>query len=575
MEGVAFDMESVNDEVIGLGAGDDQVRGYAVGDESTIELLNQFPYLSSDTPRIAHSAQADLRALGAVNEPAFYPLFDTIIAAHLVGEESGYLGLSDLSRQVLSISLEDFSSITKRFKAKDLAGVPEAEVAKYNLKQVKSTYLLWKHYSKKINSDPRLQKLFELELKVLPVLANMEEAGILVDRARLVGLGKKWTLEAKDLQESVTFLTNAHIQNVNSPKQVQEYLFGKLPGQLHLRPAYFSKGTKKPSANERSLKKIISREGDSVKWLKILLRTRQVQKNVGTYCVGIVSSLDYTSRSHSHLSQVTTDTGRLASKNPNHQNIPKRRDYGLDVRRCFIAPEGHTLIACDMDQLELRILAEEAQEPKMRAAFLAKEDIHLKTAIELFDGAKDRFKAKVLNYTIVYLAGPEQIGDQIGESKAVAEMKQAKYFRVYSRLKEWIREWDEICKEKGYTETWLGRRRDVSVFYNDPRKTYKNGGSNKGESWITEGTRKAVNTRIQGTAAEIMKLAMLRIDVRLREAKLNSRMLMQVHDEILMEVPLEEKDCAEQILREEMTVMYKTMPLPCTVKSGPNWADVK
>jgi DNA polymerase I len=362
--------------------------------------------------------------------------------------------------------------------------------------------------------------------------------------------------EGNALQDAVNSLTEGHIRNVNSPKQVSEYIFN----HLSTRAIYRSKRTGKPSTSERVLKKLLAKDPEKYAFCRILLRSREIKKLDGTYCRGILTRLGQDGRSHTQLSQTTAETGRLASKEPNHQNIPKRRIEGLEIRRCMIAPPGHVLIACDMDQLELRLIAEEAGESKMQEAFHAGEDIHLKTALEMFNDPTKRFPAKVLNYTIVYLAGAQQIADQVGRSKAVAEMWQTKYFRTYRLLRKWIEDWAEVCAKQGYVETWLGRRRDMTRYFNI---NYE------------EGMRKSVNTRIQGTAAEILKLAMVRVDDRIREKQMSSRMLMQIHDELLLEVPFEEVDEVVDLLRKEMTTMYGSMPLPCTVSVGANWADVK
>jgi DNA polymerase-1 len=561
MEGVAFDMESVGDEVIGLGVGDDTTQAYAVGEKSIVELMEHFEIIQG--VRIAHAAKADLTALGVTRVPSFYPLFDTMIAAYLTpGFQEGqtYLSLKDLARSVLNVEIDSFSTLIARYKAKDLSGVPEEAVARYNISQIISTHLLWQSLRKTINITEKSKAVFDLEMAILPILGDMEEAGILTDKKRLVDLGKRFRDEGSALQDGVAELTSGHVRNVNSPKQVSDYIFGKEEGQLGMRAIYRSKRTNKPSTSERVLKKLLEKDPEKFHWVRILLRSRQIKKLAGTYCDGIVKRLDPQNRSHTQLSQVTAETGRLASKEPNHQNIPKRRIEGLEIRRCMIAPPGHVLIACDMDQLELRLIAEEAGESKMQEAFHAGEDIHMKTALQMFNDPTKRFPAKILNYTIVYLAGAQQIADQVGRSKAVAEMWQDKYFRTYSKLRKWIDEWAEICSKQGYVETWLGRRRDMTRYFNI---NYE------------EGRRKSVNTRIQGTAAEVLKLAMVRIDDRLRKEKMASRMLMQIHDEILLEAPLNEVDHAKEVLRQEMTTSYKGMPLPCTVKVGKNWADVK
>ncbi len=587
MDGVAFDMESVNDEVIGLGLGDDEVRAYASGEYAATEMLRRFlhvqKFMLPETPRIAHSATSDLGALGVTHFPEFYPIYDTMVACHILQDELqlNALNLQYLAMAVCDLQIDSFDTITKRYKAKDLSGVPEIEIAKYNLSQIHATTKLWRATQEKFSTLPTLKKVYELEMRVLPILAKMEDAGIMVDRSRLLALGRRFAVEGDALQDAIRELTNGQIQNVNSPLQVSNYIFGidTSAGQLATRIRYLTKKGA-PQTSERVLKKLLEKDPEGFSWLRILLRARQIKKLVNTYCIGIATRLDENQRSHTQLSQVSTGTGRLASKEPNHQNIPKRRIEGLEIRRCMIAPPGHLLIACDMDQIELRIIAEEAGEVKMQEAFLSGKDIHLQTAIDIFNGPADRFKAKVFNYTIAYLAGPQQVADQLRVSKKRAEYLQETYFRKYRRLTEWLEEWDAICKEQGYVETWYGRRRNLTAFYEDPRYNHPSGGFHlppvgRSPSYlVTDGMRKAVNTRIQGTAAEVLKQLMVKVDQRLTRDKMQTRCLMAIHDELLLESPFEEVESTKLLLREEMTTLYKAMPLPCTVKVGENWADV-
>lgn len=574
-------MESVGDRVIGLGAGTNEIGCYATGDDHIIELMEHFKFIQG--VRIAHAAKADLTALGAVDVPSFYPLFDTMVAAYLlpetwVGEGYGFLNLQYLAATVARVKIDSYSDLLHHYNTIDLSTIPEDVIMRYNISQVRATHLIWQKLAVKISPELPINDVFSLEMKILPILARMEEVGILIDKKRLTALGRRYTMEAQELQQAVYELTKGQIANVNSPKQVRDFLFGREPYQLGMRPHYFTKkrnGT--ASANERTLKKTLGRHPE-LAWIRLLLRARQIQKLIGTYCIGISKGLDWEGRSHTHLSQTTTDTGRLASKDPNHQNIPKRRAEGLDIRRCFIAPPGHVLLACDMDQIELRIIAEESGEEKMRKVFLEGGDIHTQTAIEVFGTEKERFKAKVFNYTIAYLAGDQQLADQMGISKARAEMYRHTYFRKYKRLRDWIWELNVEVQEKNdfVVETWLGRQRDLSGIYTAPEKNYLNGTYRRGDDmdWVGEGVRKAVNTKIQGSAAEVIKLNMVKVDDLLRSRSLKTRLLLQIHDELLLEVPENEIEIAKQLVTEGMTMMYKTMPLPCTVKIGLNWADV-
>lgn len=581
-KGIALDVETVEDIIVGIGIGTDEEAAYFTKGDVVVGIACVARHcLQYGRTLVMHNGKSDVRALRATfPEQCSWPLkdwheWDTMVAANVLGYED--LDLQTRARDdVHHYWVGKFSELVKEYGAKDLEGVPEHVVAEYNIGQVAATWALYEDYAPRIDSEEWSRKVFELECEIWPILVQMEENGFLIDRERLSKLREQYVMEAEGWIEALKVLSFQQIQNPNSPKQVKEFLYEWL-GHKKLGKQYESKKTGDPSTSERVLKKIKAAPEGSLpeyKWITPLLEARQTIKLIGTYCDGIALRLDSEGRSHTTLSQTTADTGRLASRDPNHQNIPKRR--GPEIRRCFVAPPGHLLVAADMDQLELRIIAEEAQEQRMRKVFLEGGDIHQKTADEILMDPTKRFPAKILNYTIGYLAGAQQIADQIGCTLSRAQRYQATYFRSYSRLTDWIEEWDTRSRELGYTETWLGRRRDVSAIYKDPKKNY-GGGTFKHIprlSFVGEGTRKAVNTRIQGTAAEIVKISMVKVENELRRLGLASRQLIQVHDEIVLEVPEEEIDVVKWILRKNMSTVYKSMPLPCTVKVGKNWGDV-
>lgn len=570
---LALDVESVEDVIVGIGLGTDEVAAYFTkGDVSLI--VPWIPRLGTKTPIVMHNGKSDVKTLRYTFKGFPYiPIWDTMVAANVLGYDD--LDLQTRALEDVGYLTGKYSDLIKEYKAADLEGVPEGVVAQYNLDQVVATWQLHRYYAGRMVANPWSIPVFELEMQVLPILLQMEENGMLIDKDQLLSLRERYAIEADAWVEALKILTGNRIQNPNSPKQVKEFLYGFL-GYKSLGGQYVSKRTGDPSTSERVLKKIAASSvggNPEYRWIRPLLRARQTIKLIGTYCDGIAERLDSEGRSHTSLSQTTADTGRLASRDPNHQNIPKRR--GPEIRRCFVAPRGWVLVAADMDQLELRIIAEESGEELMRNVFLMGGDIHLQTALDVFGDPAKRFPAKILNYTIGYLAGAQQIADQIGISKTRAEHLQQTYFRRYWRLTQWINDWDSVCRTRGYTETWLGRRRDVTAFYADARKNYAGGSIKEGQgrNW-GEGTRKSINTRIQGTAAEIVKINMVKVERELRRLGLASRQLIQVHDEIVLEVPEEELDIVKWVLRRNMSTQYKEMPLPCTIKVGKNWGDV-
>lgn len=556
---LALDIETVEDVIIGVGLGTDEMAGYFTKEDVRIIL----PYvvdIQSLWPIVMHNGGSDVRGLRkSFSGIPMVRVWDTMVAASLFNEPELNLEYLAAYRVASPVVHGSFKEITKEYKVKDLEGVPEEAVAEYNLSQVVATWLLKSYYGERIAKSQNLTRVFEIEMQILPLLTQMEENGVLLDLEKLKELGDRLTVEADAYQELVSELTHGGIKNVNSPQQVSEYLFEVLRHPI----IYKTKSGKGGSTDERVLKKIMAgkhHDDPAYKFLGPLLHCRQTRKLVGTYTEPLAASVDLGGRSHTQFSQVSTDTGRLASRSPNHQNIPKRR--GPEIRRCFIAPSGSVLVAADMDQLELRIIAEEAQDPRMLDAFHSGRDIHQEVADTI---GIPRFPAKVLNYTIVYMAGAQQIADQMKVSKVKAEMWQTAYFRKYYGLSSWIRRYGAECEARLYTETWLGRRRDLSEYF----------GEGISPRFRQEGLRKAVNTRIQGTAAEIMKLAMLRVESRIRSLELESRQLIQIHDEILLEVPMHELSVIRLVLTQEMSTHHGGMPLPCTIKVGSNWGDVK
>ncbi len=402
-----------------------------------------------------------------------------------------------------------------------------------------------------------LSTLFhEIEMPLVEVLAAMEQWGVLVDRSFLHEMSSSLEGELNRLQSSIYELAGEEF-NIRSPIQLRHILFEKLglPPLKRSKTGY--------STDVEVLGKL------AVEWeiAQRLLEYREVDKLKGTYVDVLPRLADpQTSRVHATWHQTVTATGRLSSSNPNLQNIPFRSPLGREVRKAFIAPEGWQLLSADYSQVELRILAHLSGDRNLIQAFEQGGDIHAMTASALFDVPPDqvtvpqRSQAKVVNFGITYGMSPFGLARELDIEPEEASLIIQEYFRTYPEVAAWIESELEEARRLGYVTTLLGRRREVLELNSRSRQRRE----------FAE--RIAVNTPIQGTAADLIKKAMVAIHRDLRNRGLRSRMVLQIHDELVLEVPEDELDQAESLLVEHMQkALSLRVPLVVRVKAGDNW----
>jgi DNA polymerase-1 len=515
-------------------------------------------------------------------------------AASLLGEELGLACRPGVARvtspQVARAVLED-PSIPKAVhdSKRPLAGVVhDTRLYDYLLDATRADYSLGscvlRRFSRTLSGDPaeeadytlrlaealapeldaaRLRQLYEtIELPLAPVLHRMEVAGITIDPQALRGLSVQMERQIEALTAEIRRLAGKPF-NINSPQQLGKVLFE----DLGLRPGGRSAKTRALSTAAAVLEELAAEH----EIVRRVLDYRQLTKLKGTYVDALPALIrSSTGRLHTTFDQCGSATGRLSSADPNLQNIPIRTELGRQIRAAFIPRPGWQLLSADYSQIELRVLAHFSEDPVLVDAFRRGEDIHTRTAAEVFGlpplmvGPEERRRAKAINFGIVYGLSAFGLGQQIDVSRADAQAYIDSYFARYAGVKKFIDKTLAEVRRTGLTRTLFGRLRQIPDIK----------APNPNARGFAE--RTAVNSPIQGTAADLIKLAMIAIDRRLRDERRQAQMLLQVHDELLFEAPPEEVEALTRMVKQEMESVHKLeVPLLVEVGSGLNWRDVK
>ncbi|HKD13896.1 MAG TPA: DNA polymerase I, partial [Candidatus Angelobacter sp.] len=402
----------------------------------------------------------------------------------------------------------------------------------------------------------------DIDLPLVPVLARMEEAGVKIDCDLLqelsVRLDKDCDAKAREIYQKADFTFN-----INSPKQLGDVLFNKLNLP---KPVKYGKGKTISTAVDVLEELSVEHEVP-----RLVLDYRQLSKLKSTYVDALPALLNRcTNRLHTTFNQAGTATGRLSSTNPNLQNIPIRTELGREIRAAFIAEPGCVLLSADYSQIELRLLAHFSDDPLLVEAFRRGDDIHSLTASQVFGvppmmlDAEHRRRAKVVNFGIVYGLSPFGLSQQLGIEQREAKKFIDAYFEKYQGVRRFIDSVLEETRREQRVRTLFGRVRPIPDI------------NSKNANMRGFAERTAVNTPLQGTAADLIKLAMIRIDEELRGRNLKSRMLLQVHDELLFEIPHAELGQVRDLVQEKMQDVYPLkVPLVVEVGVGPNWRDVE
>jgi DNA polymerase-1 len=482
--------------------------------------------------------------------------FDTLLAGYLLDPETPH-DLGDLSANHLGVSAASPRTLVPRAKGRDAlfdeARIEEATPLMAGRADVVGR--LWEVLSAKLTEDQLVSLMNDIELPLSAILAEMERAGVLIDADKLRALGRRIEKDLETL-ELEAHRVAGRVFNVNSPRQLEALLFDEL-GLKHIKRTKTSRSTDADTLESLSEQHPLP---------KVVLEIRQLSKLKGTYIdalPGLVSPK--TGRIHTSWDQAVAATGRLSSSDPNLQNIPIRSDLGREIRAAFIAPPGHALVSADYSQIELRVLAHLSKDPLLVDSFLSGQDVHTRTAIEVFGvqesevNAEMRRRAKAVNFGIVYGQGDSGLAKSLGIPRAEAASFIAAYFRRYEGVRRFMNGVLESTRAAGSVRTLFGRRRIVPDIRSE----------NRARRLAAE--RIAMNTPIQGTAADLLKLAMLAFRT---PPTPGARMVLTVHDELVFEVPVDEVSVAKERIRHAMENVHPlAVPLVVDVGQGDNWSQ--
>ena len=406
-----------------------------------------------------------------------------------------------------------------------------------------------------------IERVYQMDLQLAPVLFRMEQAGVRIDLGVLDGLSQRFALELTRVGEQIFSLAGRRF-NINSPKQLGEVLFTHLGLPA---PASRGKGRAVSTAQD-----VLENLAETHEVPRLVLEYRHLSKLKSTYIDALPLLADADSRVHTTFLAATTATGRLSSVNPNLQNIPTRTELGREIRAAFTAAPGTQLLSADYSQIELRLLAHFSGDPLLTRAYQNNEDIHTLTASEVFGvpatemDKQTRNRAKAVNFGIVYGISPFGLAAQLGIPMSEAKAYIERYFARYAGVHDFIEKTLAETRKTGFVRTLFGRLRSIPDMES----------RNPNQRGFAE--RTAINTPLQGTAADLIKLAMISIDRQLAERNLKTRMVLQVHDELLFEVPANETAEIETLVRSEMEGVVKLhVPLVADLVFGPNWRDMK
>ncbi len=489
--------------------------------------------------------------------PEVSPFADTMIMAWL-SDPGSKVGLDALAQKFFKYEMKSFKETVK--KGEDFSSVSIPEATFYAAEDAWMTFLLYGAIKKKMELGSLahlLKEAKEVEYPFINVLIRMEQLGIKVDQTHLVALQKELSDELASLTEEIYALAGTEF-NIRSTQQLGVVLFQQLglKGGKKTKTGY--------STNEAVLKSL---KGEHPIIEKILVY-REYQKMLSTYVEPLLklAKKDEKSRIYTSFLQTGTATGRLSSKDPNLQNIPVRSELGRRVRDAFVAREGYKLVSIDYSQIELRLLAHFSRDAALMEAFNNGVDIHMATAVRLFGEAEARAKrnfAKSVNFGLLYGMGPKKLSDELGISQVEAKEIIKNYFENFPTVKSFLEGIQEQVKIDGYVETILGRRR----FFD-----YDNANGMQKAAYM----RESVNTVFQGSAADLIKLSMNRIDEMLRKEGLDAFMLLQIHDELIFEIEEAAAESISQRLKETMEQIYTlNVPLECSVSIGESWGELK
>lgn len=528
------------------------------------ELLEIFQPFFTDSAyrKIGHDVKKDIRFLRSYGYDGFTAEFDTAIGAYILNATGSSYEYDDIAAAFLNETYPSQEEVFGKGRTKKVfAALPEAERTAYGARQAEIFFRARKVMEERLAENEQKSLFYDMEMPLIYVLADMEKYGIKVDKAALLAYQKRLGESLDGMEEEIYTLAGEKF-NINSPKQLGVILFEKLG----------LKGGKKTKTGYSTAADVLEKLRTAHPIVERILHYRQLAKLKSTYADGLLAVMDAeTEKIYSTFNQTITATGRISSTEPNLQNIPVRLELGRELRKIFI-PESAEFCFLDADysQIELRVLAHISGDESLIAAFKSNQDIHRMTASQVFHVPFDevtplqRSNAKAVNFGIIYGKGAFSLGQDLGISRKEAEEYINAYFARYPKIKTFMEDTIKNGTKNGYVSTLWNRRRNMPELQS----------SNFMQR--AAGERAAMNMPIQGTAADIIKLAMIKVHRALQEGGYRSRLILQVHDELLIEAYKEEKDAVAKILKENMEHAADLLvPLDVDVHEGASWFEAK
>lgn len=510
--------------------------------------------------KIGQNLKFDNKFLRQFSIEKVSPIFDTMIAEYCLDGTNNILGLKDLGEKYLHCSMIRYEDIVDDTKKKTLLDVDFPSLVIYSGQDAYITYRLYEILSEKILKDSQLITLFyNIEMPLVGILTNMETNGVFLDSDHLLNLAN-WLEEKMDVLTDSMYTMAEQEFNPNSPIQLREILFGRFGLPI-------LKKTKTGASTDVDVLKKLSYLHP---FPGLLLEYRTYSKIKSTYTQNLVSMIEpKTNRIHTTYLQTGTQTGRLSSKDPNLQNIPVRNEIGREIRKAFLPSKGNKMVSADYSQIEIFLLAEFSNDPILTDAIRNNEDIHIKTASILFEKSpeqvtkQERGIAKTVNFGILYGQSAFTLAEDLNISRQQANQFIEKYFENYEGVKKYISFLKEQCKENGYSITKWGRKRTIKEIYEKNKNIRENG------------ERMAVNSVIQGSAADLIKQAMIKICSQIEKQNLQATLILQVHDELIFDVPEQELDVMIKLIKKEMETGFPfQLPLRTSIEIGKTWGEM-
>jgi DNA polymerase-1 len=520
---------------------------------------------SNNTKKTAHNAKYDFIVLKNSGFELAEVYFDTMIASYILNPSSRRHSLNDLAFQELGYEMMSFEDLVGKGKErKDISEVDIKKLAFYSCEDVDITLKLKNIFEKKLKKEKKLLEIFrKIEMRLIWVLAKMETAGIKIDTNFLGTLSKNFARELKKLENKIYNLAGTRKFNINSTQQLSKILFEKLQipnGEVKKNIAGYSTAA-------QELAKI--RKNHSI--VPLIERYREYTKLKNTYIDALPELVNKkTGRVHTSFNQTITATGRLSSSDPNLQNIPIRTDIGREIRKAFVADSGFKILSADYSQIELRLAAHISSDPNMLRAFKSNEDIHTSTAAKIFKkdvknvSSQERRFAKTINFGVLYGMSPYGLSRALEIDHEEAQLFIDQYFQNFSAVAVYIKNTLEFARKNGYVETLLGRKRYLPELVSGSPQIQ------------AAAERMAINAPIQGTAADIIKMAMNELNNQNLVLNPDCKLLLQVHDELVFEIKKGKLTEYAQKIKQIMENIYKLqIPLKIDLSYGENWGEME